>query len=76
MGGRFIISGAQIGMLQALLRIGDTERAVSYLNEIYENQFLGESHNALSEDASQISRLFYPTNKLKVKKPQIVDRKV
>lgn len=49
MGGRYIISGAQLGELIALIRL-DPEKANKLLNEIVEKQHLWESKKVLEED--------------------------
>ena len=61
MAGRYLITGAQIGMLIALLNSGSDEQVAATLREIYQNQFLGNSERHIQLDVDEISNLFYPT---------------
>ena len=61
MAGRYLITGAQIGMLIALLNAGADEQARATIREIYQDQFLGNSQRHISQDVDEISNLFYPT---------------
>ncbi len=42
MGGRYFITGAQIGTIIALSRSKDTDKIEELINEITEKQFLGD----------------------------------
>lgn len=61
MAGRYLITGAQIGMLIALLNSGCDEQMKATIRDIYENQWLGNSSKHISADVDEISRLFYPS---------------
>ncbi len=49
-GGRYIITGTQIGTIKALLKEHKSHRAIKILNEIFEDNFIGDSTNSISKD--------------------------
>lgn len=51
MGGRYLVTGSQLGELIALCKL-DQEKANKLLNKIIENQQIGESTKSLKEDLS------------------------
>lgn len=51
MASRFVVTGVQLGMLQTLIKIGDTPVALDLLNEIQENQYAGFSSCDIKADA-------------------------
>lgn len=59
MGSRYLITGAQMGLLIALSKT-DNNRTLAHLREIYENQYLGKSTRHISQDIKEIKTLFYP----------------
>ena len=61
MAGRYLITGAQIGMLIALLNIGAEDQARATIREITEGQFLGNSERHVMQDVDEMSNLFYPS---------------
>ena len=50
MAGRYLISGVQLGLLKSLTIIKDTEEVTNQLDDILNNQFIGNSENSLKED--------------------------
>lgn len=65
MGGRFVISGIQLGMIKAEIKIlGESigeekiEGLMNTLNEIHDKQYLGESENMLDDDTNDLKNLF------------------
>lgn len=65
MGGRFVISGVQLGMLKAELKIIDSsiggdmfKDLFATLEEIHDKQHIGESRNLLDHDVNDLANLF------------------
>lgn len=55
MGGRYLISGSQIGILKTFVK---ERKARDVLDEIFEDQFLGNSKETLHSDKSRLSGMF------------------
>lgn len=57
MGGRFLISGTQIGCLKALIECNKNKQATNMVDEIFENQYLGESDKPIQIDINHTSKI-------------------
>ncbi len=57
MAGRYLVTGAQLGTLITLCKV-DPERCNEELNLIIENQFVGNSNEAVRKDINKVSKLF------------------
>lgn len=57
MGGRYIVSGVQLGIFKALVSLGDDKEAETLLNQIVQDQHLKYSHEPLKEDVKDIREL-------------------
>ena len=53
MGSRYVVTGVQLGVLKGLIK-HDKEDADQLLNEIIDQQFIGESTKDILEDVSQL----------------------
>ena len=54
MGGRYIISGVQIGEIKALAK---SKKVREIIEEVYEDQFLGDSKETIQELKDQRKRI-------------------
>jgi len=54
MGSRYVVSGVQLGMLQAYLDTNQKEEGDKLLKNIILNQCIGISSKSVEEDASKI----------------------
>lgn len=54
MGGRYIISGSQIGTLIALLKQEHYPGVTELLNTVYDKQFIGDSKHTLEGDIEKL----------------------
>jgi len=55
MGGRYLITGSQIGELIALIQVGETKDALERLKNISDEQFLGNSEQSIKFDVFKAS---------------------
>jgi len=51
MGGRFLISGVQLGMFKALAKVGDNEGVCKLSDDIERKQFVSDSDDGVEQDA-------------------------
>ena len=58
---RYLITGAQLGLIEAELKHGNTKSVLKTLREILNKQFLGNSPDTLEEDVKDFGRALYPT---------------
>jgi hypothetical protein len=65
MGGRFVISGVQLGMIKGELKVIDSsiggemfKDIFAALEEIYDKQHIGQSENLLDDDINDLTNLF------------------
>ena len=58
MAGRYLITGTQIGIIRGMINANNTQAIVRELNEIYEDQFLGNSDNPVLEDVKKLQVVF------------------
>ena len=62
MGGRFLLTGVQLGMLSVYVKEGDTHalsiggqgNGQALINQILENQYVGESDQAIMDDVDMV----------------------
>lgn len=58
MGGRYLVTGVQLGMLKGpMLRPSQFGKVVELVDEIIEKQFVGDSEKPVEEDAEVIINL-------------------
>lgn len=57
MGGRYLVTGAQLGSLISLCKL-NADECNKLLNEITEKQFIGESDELLRTDLKKASGVF------------------
>ena len=57
MAGRYLVSGVQLGMLKALSE-KDKSKFNELIEEIIENQFIGNSFDHLEKDVERLSDYF------------------
>lgn len=58
---RYVITGAQIGVIRASLKARKTQDVIKELRHIEDKQFIGNSANDLDKDVIELSKLFYNT---------------
>lgn len=56
MGGRYLVTGAQLGTLIALCKL-NADKCNKLLNEITETQFIGDSNRSLKDDIRTASKV-------------------
>jgi hypothetical protein len=56
MGGRYLISGAELGMLRALSSGKNKKKMEEIVDRILNDQFIGHSHDNLADDAALLSK--------------------
>lgn len=59
MGGRYLVSGTQLGMLIALSGLGKTTEINKLVNEITEKQFVCSSSSSIEKDIDEIQTHFF-----------------
>ena len=57
MGGRYLVTGSQLGYLIALCKI-DADECNKKINDIVEQQFVGESNRSIDDDIRTVSKTF------------------
>lgn len=50
MGGRYLITGVQLGMIKALSQTGDIETIKKLYHEVYEKQHIANSNEDIKKD--------------------------
>ena len=65
MGNRFVLTGAQLGIMKGLVKTGNIEEVVVMLDGITSSQYIGETENAIEEDVKSLSKhdIFFPEDK-------------
>ena len=58
MAGRYIITGVQLGMLLAYAKSGNSEDIEKLIDEIINNQFVGNSNKIIDVDVTKAVKLF------------------
>jgi hypothetical protein len=61
MGGRYLITGAQIGIIEGCFKIIRSDKMKRIFKDTMEsisNQFVGNSENSIKEDVEKTSNLF------------------
>jgi hypothetical protein len=56
-GGRYLISGSQVGILVAYIRNKKTKESIKVLEKIMDKQFVGDSDNKLEKDIKTLQKL-------------------
>lgn len=56
MGGRYILSGVQLGMLMAHTQTKNAEESMKVLHKIEDDQFIGSGKKLVGEDARKIEK--------------------
>jgi hypothetical protein len=62
MGSRYILSGVQLGLFQAMAEHGDTKGIKKLANEISENQWYKDSTDTLENDVESLKSEFFGIN--------------
>lgn len=57
MGGRYLITGVQLGMIKGMLLSGDTQTTLELLDVIEMDQFVGNSGKNVVEDTTSLQAL-------------------
>ena len=60
MGGRYVLSGVQLGMMTSLVRQGKKQAVFDQIEHIKEKQFIGHSSENLEDDAKELSKHMKP----------------
>jgi|TARA_R100000049_G_C1956778_1_gene114068 hypothetical protein len=58
---RYIITGAQLGIIEGLIKSGRYSKAIRELRRILDKQFIGNSKNTVEEDVKNLSSNFFNT---------------
>lgn len=75
MGGRYLITGVQLGMLKDLVLTGFGNMAMKTLSEIENEQFIGVSNNSTFFDTQCLSRSYDFSRGLKQVTPNKKEKK-
>jgi hypothetical protein len=57
MGGRYLVTGVQLGTLLALSKI-NADKCNKLINELIEKQFVGESNRSIKDDIRTVSKIY------------------
>lgn len=69
---RYIVTGAQLGLIEAELKHKNVKSALKTLKEIFEKQFIGNSPDNLREDVKDLSKAFFPTREVMGKSKGVI----
>ncbi len=58
MAGRYLLTGAQLGMISGLAKSGDTEEIQDLIDTIQDEQYLRDSFYIVSEDVKDIKNVW------------------
>ena len=69
---RYLITGAQLGLIEAELKHGNTKSVLKTLREILNKQFLGNSPDNLQKDIRDLGKALFPTRDVMGKSKGVV----
>lgn len=59
MGERYLVTGAQLGMFQAFAKAKDPTLTDKLVNDIIDEQFIGNTENPIKEDVQTAKKVFF-----------------
>ena len=59
MGGRYLVTGVQLGMLKAQMNLNGSKDAEAQIQKILEEQFVGSSDQAIEIDVKKTSNILF-----------------
>ena len=59
MGERYLISGAQLGLFEAMSKINDSKKIKELVDKIIDEQFVGNTTNLIIDDVKVVEKVLW-----------------